>query len=181
MRPGSNGSVAQLDPARDIRARTFYDAQGRKIGELDGERYLTEFTFDVTNVRQTIRYNRQLTDTAGTATFTTLKNEAVTNAAPTHTTRYTYNGLGQVLTETNFENTETLYSYNVAGNLIATTRREQRLSAEARTTRTRYDAIGRITHELTAEGAVALAALPGQPDPGADRRGLEPLRRRVRV
>jgi YD repeat-containing protein len=161
LRPGSAGSTAQLDPARDIRTRFFYDAQGRKIGELDGERYLTEFTFDVaTNVRQTIRYNRVLTDPSGTATFAALKAEAT--AAPavtTHVTRYTYDGLGQLLTETNFENTETLYSYDIAGNLIATTRANN-VSAEARTTRQRYDVLGRLTHELSAEGAVALAALP---------------------
>ncbi len=174
LRPGSSGSVAQLDANRDIRARFFYDAQGRKTGELDGGRYLTEIVYDVAgNVMQTIRYddvNGNLSqtarssdiraDTSGTTTIAALKTAAIAANAATHSTSYTYDGLGQVLTETNFENTQTLYSYDIAGNLIATTRADG-VSAEARTARTRYDVMGRVTQELTAEGAAALAALPG--------------------
>ncbi len=163
LRPGSSGSTAQLDPARDIRTRFFFDAQGRKVGELDGERYLTEQVYDVAgNVTQSTRYNVVLTDAGGTTTFATLRSAAVAAGAATHTTAFTYNGLRRVLTETNFENTQTLYSYDVAGNLISTTRANG-AGVEARTTQTRYDVLGRVTQELTAEGTAALAALGGSP------------------
>ncbi len=74
LRPGSTGSTAQLDAARDITTRFFHDAQGRRVGELDGERYLTETVYDVAgNVSQTIRYDVALTFTPGTSTFATLR------------------------------------------------------------------------------------------------------------
>jgi YD repeat-containing protein len=156
------GTLATLRPstdARDITERYFYDAQGRTIGVLDGENYLTEKVYDVAgHVTQSIRYDSQVTYTAGTSTFSTLKSAA--NGAPTHATSYTYDGLGQVLTETNFEGTETLYTYDVAGNVVAVSRANG-VSAEVRTARTRYDVLGRVTQELTGEGGVALAALGG--------------------
>ena len=161
MRPGAAGSTAQLDAARDITIRYFYDAQGREVGVLDGERYLTESVYDVAGkVSQSIRYDRVLTYTAGTSTFATLKTAAT--GAATQATSFTYDGLGQVLTATNFEGSQTLYSYDVAGNVIKTTRANG-VSAEARTTARRYDVMGRVTQELSGEGSVALAALGASP------------------
>lgn len=150
-----------LDAARDITTRYFYDGQGRKVGQLDGENYLTENVYDVAgNITQSNRYDRVLTFTPGTSTFATLKTAAT--GATTHTTSFTYDGLGKVLTQTNFENTQTLYTYDIAGNLISTTRANG-VSGEARTTAKRFDALGRVTQELTAEGSAALAALGGTP------------------
>ncbi len=162
LRPGSAGSVAQPDAARDIRTRSFYDGQGRKVGELDGERYLTELVYDVAgNVTQSIRYDRVLTDTNGTATFATLRAAATVAGTATHSTAFTYDGAGRVLTETNFESTQTVYAYDSVGNVVTATFANG--TTEGRTTRSRYDLLGRVTQELTAEGNAALTALGASP------------------
>ena len=153
MRPGSPGSTAQTDAQRDITTRIFYDPQGRKIGSLDGQRYFTEAVYDVSgNPVQSIRYDRELSTSA--TTFTAAKSEAA--GAITHTTVRTFDGLGQVLTETNFENTQTSYTYDLVGHVINAT---TGVGTDARTTSVRYDALGRVKQELSGEGNAALAAL----------------------
>jgi YD repeat-containing protein len=144
------------DPERDSHHYCFYDGQGRKIGALDAEGYLTETVYDVAgNVSQTVRYDRVLTYTAGTSTFQTLKTAAA--GAVTHTTADLYDGAGRLKEETNFEGTITRYDYDDLGRLIGTTRAAT--TTEARTTQTRYDLLGRVLQELTAEGSAAIAAL----------------------
>jgi YD repeat-containing protein len=76
------------DPERDSHHYCFYDGQGRKIGALDAEGYLTETVYDVAgNVSQTVRYDRVLTYTAGTSTFQTLKTAAPADSRRRRTSR----------------------------------------------------------------------------------------------
>lgn len=137
------------DPERDITTYFLYDGQGRQVGELDGEGYLTETVYDVSgNVSQLIRYDRLLTYVAGASTLATLKLAAA--GAPTQTHSYQYDGASRVTQETNYEGTIATYAYDAVGNLVATTKAHG--TAEARTTEARYDFLGRVTQELTAAG-----------------------------
>ncbi|HEV7609219.1 MAG TPA: hypothetical protein VGO61_17895 [Steroidobacteraceae bacterium] len=86
------------DEEMDIVSRFYYDGQGRKIGELDGEGYLTETQYDVDgNVVQTARYDKSITSAIAvddTTTLTTLRNTAF--GAIAHTTKFEYDGAGRV-------------------------------------------------------------------------------------
>ena len=148
LRPAADNETA-TDPEQDIRGYFFYDGQGRQVGVLDGEGYLTETVYDLAgNVSQSIRYNRVLTYTAGSSTFATLKTAAA--GATTQTQSYLFDGARRVTQETNYEGTITTYTYDAVGNLLSTTRAQG--ASEARTTEARYDFLGRVTQELTAEG-----------------------------
>lgn len=141
-----------VDPEEDVHSYFFYDGQGRRIGVLDAEGYLTETVYDVAgHASQQTRFNRHLTYTPGTSTFATLRAAAVASPTPSsHTTSFQYDGAGRVIRETNHEGTVTQYTYDSLGRLTATTRAYD--TTEARTTEARYDYLGRLLQELTAEG-----------------------------
>ena len=150
-----------VDPERDVHSYFFYDGQGRQIGVLDAEGYLTQTRYNANgDISQTIRYNRVLTYTAGTSTFATLT--AAAQGATSRTMSYDYDGSGRVTSETNYEGTVTKYVYNDVGQLISTTRALG--TSEARTTATRYDFLGRVTRELSAEGAARITSSMSQSD-----------------
>ena len=116
---------------------------------LDGEGYLTETVYDVAgNVEQTIRYDRRLTYTAGSSTFSSLRTAA--QGATSRTMSYQYDGAGRVTQETNYQGTITTYAYDSVGQLISTTKAQG--TSEARTSDVRYDVLGRVIQELSAEG-----------------------------
>jgi len=152
LRPAADTTITSGSPEQDIVSRFFYDGQGRRIGVLDAEGYLTETVYDVAaQIVQTSRYDRALTYTEGTSTFQTLRTAALASPAPvTHTTGYQYDGAGQLTQETNHEGTVTTYRYDDVGNLVSSTRADG--TTQARTTETRYDFLGRVIQELTAEG-----------------------------
>jgi YD repeat-containing protein len=146
------------DFERDITTNYFYDGQGRQVGVLDGERYLTETVYDVAgNISQTIVYNKVLTYSAS-STLTSLRNAALAApAAVTHTTTYQYDGFGRVTQSTNFEGTQSNTVYDSAGSVTSVT--DAAGTAESRQRQTRYDELGRVVRELTGEGSAALATL----------------------
>lgn len=136
------GALPTADAAKDIRTYYFHDGHGRRIGELDGERYLTEHEYDSNGrLLKTLRYLQPVTGPITTLDAARpLAGEAKTQAS------YLYDALGRVTTEINAEDTWTRYRYDVAGNLTSTTRAYN--TDEARTSATRYDLLGRVTEEL---------------------------------
>lgn len=150
------------DPERDATAYFFYDGQGRKVGELDAEGFLNETVYDVAGrVSQALRYNSVLTYATG-ATLASLK-VAVPTTATRITTQYQYDGAGNVVSETTttgtttaFDSITTTYQYNSVGQLASATRASG--TTEARTTQTRYDALGRVVQELSGEGSRQITA-----------------------
>jgi YD repeat-containing protein len=158
LRPAVDNTVTPTSPARDIVTYFFYDAQGRQIGALDGESYLTETVYDAAgNITQTNRWDRVLTYTAGVSTFATLRSAATSttpSAAVVHTTSCLYDGAGRKTQETDYQGTVTTYTYDSVGNLVRTTRASG--TGEARTTDTSYDFLGRVLQELSPEGRAAL-------------------------
>jgi YD repeat-containing protein len=163
LRPALDNETATT-PEQDIVSYFFYDGQGRRIGALDGEHYFTETVYDVAGqVTQAIRYDRQLTYTPGTSNFATLKAAATTAPAPKiHTQAYEYDGAGRVVEETDFEGTVTTYKYDDVGNLISSTRAFG--TTQARTTEKRYDELGRVKQELTAQGHALITGGMSQQD-----------------
>lgn len=160
LRPALDNTNEPGSTERDIRSRYFYDGRGRLVGELDGENYLTETYYginfgDADLVQMVMRYDKQLTYQDGD-TLSDLKQQIqYTDSA--RTTHYRYNGAGEVVKETVQVGTELVYSstatefgYDLAGRVVRVTRGYD--SQVIRTTRVRYDALGRVVQELTAEG-----------------------------
>ncbi|MFC4314280.1 hypothetical protein ACFPN2_34770, partial [Steroidobacter flavus] len=143
-----------IDSERDQVTEYYYDSMGRLTGVLDAEGYLTETQYDgASNVSKRIRYDQVL---SYRSTLSTLK-ALVVDATVRETTDYTYDGEGKLIgevvtrgTPTSASSITTTYSYDIAGNLISTTRAAG--SDEARTTDVRYDFLGRVIQELSAEG-----------------------------
>lgn len=152
-----------LDPERDAITYYFYDGQGRQTGILDAEGYLTETVFNVAgHVAERIRYDVPLTYTAG-ATVDSLRN-GVGTAVIRERTVYTRDGLGQVTSETTTRGTSTAgassttsYGYDLIGNVTSETRAD-------RTIEKRYDRLGRLIAELSAEGRALITAGMSQDD-----------------
>ncbi len=157
LRPATDDETA-TDPERDAATYFFYDNQGRRNGSLDAEGYLTETVYDTAGrVAQQIRYDSVRSYTAG-ATVASLRPTAVLM----HRTDFTYDGAGRVVQETsvqgvsspNLASVTTLRSYDLADNVVSVTAASG--SAEARTMQARYDALGRVVAELSAEGTAQI-------------------------
>ncbi len=144
------------DPERDASTYFYYDGQGRKVGELDAEGYLTETVYDVaSNVSQTIRFDKALTWSAS-STLASLRTAAnASPAAPTRTVSYQYDGAGRVVQTIDFQGTQSNFAYDSVGNLISTSAATG--TSEARLDQVRYDLLGRVIRQLSGEGSQALA------------------------
>lgn len=152
LRPAPDNETTTT-PERDATTYYFYDGQGRQVGELDAEGYLTETVYDVAGrVAQSIRYGTVRTYAAND-TLADLRPAAGT---PAHTSSFAYDGLGRVAQDTDYEGTVTTYAYDGADRLTSRTRAAG--TGEARTRQSRYDALGRVTQELTAEGYARITA-----------------------
>jgi YD repeat-containing protein len=154
------GLVPTTGAAKNIETYTYYDAAGRKVAEVDGEKYLTELTYDKNgNLWKTIRYATKLTATITTDTRPTAP------AGGTHVLENTWDALGRLWKQKNFEGTVTEYEYDSLGHVIRTTAALG--TTDARTLRVRYDDQGRVKAELSAEGAKALEGLTSPADDAA--------------
>ncbi|HWM69348.1 MAG TPA: hypothetical protein VNO35_22350 [Steroidobacteraceae bacterium] len=148
--------MAQLrptaDPLNDITSHFFYDGEGRQVGVLDGEGYLSETVYDTAgNVSQQIRYDKARVYVAG-ATLADLR----TLNVPTHTISFQYDGANRLVQETNYEGTLTTNTYDLVGDLISTTQAAG--TSDARTTQERYDSLGRVIAQLSAQGASLISS-----------------------
>ncbi|MBK6006911.1 LysM peptidoglycan-binding domain-containing protein [Ramlibacter ginsenosidimutans] len=150
------GTLAQLTPAAsasDIHEFSLYDGEGRVVGRIDGEGYLTESVYDGNgNETWSTRYATRA-NTAAVA----LGNLAAVRPAPTPQDRCTlrsFDSLDRLMQETSPEGVVTQYAYDSAGNLVSTVRAAG--TGEVRTLLVRYDVQGRLTGELSAVGASLL-------------------------
>jgi YD repeat-containing protein len=145
---GTTLDEVRPDPeSNDITTRYFYDGEGRQIGALDGVGYLTETLYDAAgNVSQQIRYDSVLNFFDG-ATVDSLRPTGVA----THTTSFVYDGANRLVQQTNFEGTVQANVYDAVGNLVSSTSAQG--TTEARTSQSRYDALGRVIAQLTPQGS----------------------------
>src|SRR5262249_15473444 len=150
----TSGTLAQLIPAAsaaDIHTYNLYNARGQLAGSVDGEGFLTETVYDTAgNVTQSIRYATRVTYTAG-ATLASLRPAA---NAQDQATSATYSALNQVASRTDIDGTVTQYTYDNVGNLTQTVKAVN--TGDARTILAQYDKQGRLTAQLSANGAALL-------------------------
>ena len=179
----ASGTLAQLRPAasaaNDQTTRHYYDGQGRRVGILDAQGYLTEWVYDEAgNTRAERRYNTGLIWQSGD-TLATLRSRA----GASREIRMAYNGLGQLATQTNPEGTVTRYTYDEAGRLVRTESAQG--TSEVREGHRRYNVFGELIGELSGEAAPHL--LPGMTESQLDavyaqhgvRHGYDALGRRI--
>lgn len=148
------GTLSQLNPGSnsdDIRSFTLYNARGQVSGQVDGERYLTEFVYDDNgNVASSIRYAARVQYVAGS----TVAGTRPASSPKDQVHSYTYTALNQVETSTDQYGTVTRYAYDSVGNLLQTTSAVG--TDQVRTLNARYDLQGRLTGELSGEGGALL-------------------------
>ncbi|WP_284620667.1 hypothetical protein, partial [Aquabacterium humicola] len=169
----AGGSLQQLkDAASDAASPTAadhqheyiaYDNKGRMRFRVDAEGYLTEYARDGRgNVLVEKRWYNKANPYTGVQTLSQTRpaphgNDAVTTS--------TYDGANRLRTVTAQGITKT-FAYDDAGRLIkvlsAVATSEERISL------VRHDALGRVTHELSAKGARILADNPGLSDDGVE-------------
>ncbi len=151
---GQLGALLPTGTANDIQTTNLYNARGQLAGEVDAQGYLTEMVFDANgNVTQTLRYATAINPvnlTAG-ATVASVRPAA---SVQDQVSRTQWDALNRIAQTTNAEGTVTQYSYDSVGNLTSTVVALN--STDQRTLLHRYDLQGRVTAELSAEGAALL-------------------------
>ncbi|MES2937303.1 MAG: DUF2235 domain-containing protein [Pseudomonadota bacterium] len=150
------GTLAQLLPASsdgDTTTTLLSNNKGQVTGIVDAEGYLTEKVYDADgNLARTVRYAGKVTAACGPGSSV-----ADVRPAPSpqdQSTRWSYDALGRVAQQTDVQGTVTQFSYDKAGNLVKTVAALGQ--PDTRTLLARYDVQGRMTGELTAEGALQL-------------------------
>ncbi|QND84809.1 RHS repeat/ LysM domain-containing protein [Chromobacterium vaccinii] len=154
-RANAGDTLAAIRPAAgaaDQRTRALYDGEGRVVGQVDAEGYLSETVYDGQGrVAQTLRYAQRANPGDSLAQ---LRPAADRNDRKT---LRQYDGAGQLIREeTQPGGLVTTYQYDAQGHLTATTRSA---GADSRSQLSRYDSQGRAIQTLGGEGAQALAAL----------------------
>jgi YD repeat-containing protein len=139
-------------PAKDRVTRHYYNGRDQKVGELDGEGYLTVWTFDEQgNSRSERRYeNRAL----NVLDADTMAHALAKIANPTFTeTRQSYNALGQLTGTVDIQGTTTAYRYDEAGRLVGTTLASGSTLAEGgeRGSVVRLNSFGEVIGEISGE------------------------------
>ncbi|SFQ19233.1 YD repeat-containing protein, partial [Variovorax sp. PDC80] len=138
----------------DIRTYSFYNARGQLVGQVDGEGYFTETTYDLRgNVTQTKRYLKPAKSPAAAgATLSTVRPDA---DPLDQVVTQTWSAANQLLSRTNVEGTVTSFTYDLAGRLVQTSTAAG--TTDERIERQRYDIQGRLIGELDGRGSAAVA------------------------
>ena len=124
----------------------FYDSQGRRIGVVDEQGYLSETVFDEANLQtRTRRYLTPVLVSQGES-LGTLRARA--GAQQTTTTQF--DSYGRVDNVVSYDGTRTRNIYDSAGRLVRTIVAEG--TADETATRTRYNAFGEITGVVSGVG-----------------------------
>ncbi|MDB5842116.1 MAG: rane protein of unknown function, partial [Herminiimonas sp.] len=154
----TTGALSAMIPAagdKDIHVHTLYNGKGQVSGRIDGEGYLTETVYDtVGNLAGTIRYAARVALPPSGIAGATVAALRPASGAEDRVVSNTYTALGQLLSQTNAEGTETRYGYDSAGNLLSTTVAAG--TADLRSITRQYDLQGRLTAELSAQGVSQL-------------------------
>lgn len=160
--PGSNDPAAWRPANTDdaLHSFFFYDGQGRVVGSVDEQQFLSETVYnDTLNTKQTLRYPTPVTLAAGD-NLASVRSRAGTAQ---QTSLFRYDDFGRLREVTALDGaTITRNDYDEAGRLVRV------LSAadtdEERVHHTFYNAFGEVTATLGGEGSAWLGA-----NPSADR------------
>jgi YD repeat-containing protein len=158
------GDLAKITPATHAKDQVdtfFYDGRGQLRGSVDAEGYLTRnFYTDRGQLADQTRYATPLaqqpawTDDFDALVLAIRPGGAYARESEDRFTTWRYRLDGQLANTTNHEGTKTSYEYDSAGRLVKTTAGDGR--ADKRVGLARYDAWGRKTAELSAEGAAKI-------------------------
>ncbi|KPL66749.1 hypothetical protein SZ64_00705 [Erythrobacter sp. SG61-1L] len=162
--------------AKDVVARSFYNAAGQHVGVLDGEGYLSETIYDAAGVAiETIAY-ATATKAADRAsgTFEALRAYVAGSSTVDRFGYAVYDGQGLLRFDINAQGGVVGYGYDAAGRLVSTTVYTTELDLGAladrtyasvkaavtsnavdRTSHTVYDSAGRVAYTVDAKGGVA--------------------------
>lgn len=102
--------------AGDVSKRYFYDKDGRLIGTIDGEKYVVRNTYDQAGqlVATTTYANATTAASPTTASFNTII-AGITTSAQDRTTRFVYDGTGQLRYTIDGLGNAVRYDYDAAG------------------------------------------------------------------
>ncbi|WP_256081313.1 DUF4214 domain-containing protein [Massilia sp. YIM B04103] len=161
----SSSDINALRPAAhaaDLRQRFIYDGRNQLVGSIDADNYLTETTYDQAG---NVASRRRYAVAVSTPAAPTLASVGKVLHAADRLSSYTYTSLNQLLRESTAGGLFTDYQYDAAGNVVTVTR--GMTAAAERASSKRYDALGRLTAQLTEEGTAELAKLGSDPAPAA--------------
>ena len=152
----ADGALPDLRPladaANDQTTRHFYGGRGALVGTLDAQGYLTTWIHDQAgNVRAERRYSNLIAWSTGSDV-----SDLLPLAGTYREQRMVYNGLGQIVAETNAEGTVTRYGYDDAGRLVTT--QVAYGTSDVREGNLRYNAFGELIGQLDGEGSIHLVA-----------------------
>ncbi|SFH03275.1 YD repeat-containing protein, partial [Duganella sp. CF458] len=139
--------------AADIHSFVYYDKKGQKSGEVNGEGYLTEYSYDTSGRLETTRRyaNKALGTPSAASALDALRPVA---SSEDQVTTSKWNKLGQLASRTNADGSITTFSYDNVGALTGTT--VAKGSSDERTVLKRYDLQGRVVAELPGTGVALL-------------------------
>ncbi|SFH03369.1 YD repeat-containing protein, partial [Duganella sp. CF458] len=139
--------------AADIHSFVYYNKKGQKAGEVNGEGYLTEYSYDTSGrLETTRRYANKALGTPSTTSALDALRPAVSGEDQVTTSKW--NKLGQLASQTNADGTISTFSYDNVGALTGTT--VAKGSSDERTVLKRYDLQGRVVAELPGTGVALL-------------------------
>ncbi len=156
----AQGSFASLVPAassNDQSTFTFYDTLGRVSASIDASGMLTQVSYDAAGrVALTVIHGVPLALSVlqSITPATTLADLALQPTPKDRPTHNTYDTLGRLVSQTDWQNDVTAWGYDAAGNVTSTTVHQG--TADEATTLSRYDLAGRLVQKLSANGAVLL-------------------------
>jgi YD repeat-containing protein len=172
--PPATAVLPATDP-RDRVARNFYDRDGNLVGELDGEGYLRQAVYDKAGQKiANFEFATATTSTLrATGTFAALLASVGTSTGD-RSSRYVYDGQGQLRFAINSVNQVIETNYDVAGRIVSNIRYAAAMAATSdytydnikalvaplasnaanRISRTVYDAAGREAFTIAPDGSV---------------------------
>jgi YD repeat-containing protein len=133
----------------------YYDGQGRVVGSVNEQGFLTETVYDAeANKQQSVRYLNAVA-VLPTDTLATLKTKA---GSAKQTTTIEYDGFGRVSRSIGVDGTVMRNEYDSAGRLVRQVSADS--TGEQRASRTRYNAFGEVTGTLGGVGEATLGVNP---------------------
>jgi YD repeat-containing protein len=156
----ANGTLNDLRPAGsadDIVSYTLYDAERDVVADIDGEGYLTEYSYDANGNRiQTRSYATPVAAAvlSGITATTTLASVRPAVNTVDQIQSATYDALNRIVTSTDAQGAVTFRAYDAVGNMTSITVAHG--TAEARTESITYDLAGRLTVSTDARGNTTL-------------------------
>ena len=133
-----------ISGSESLSTHYFYDAQGRQVGVVNEQGFLTQTVFDIASrSTSTIQFMTPVTVSDGD----TLEQIISRAGTDIRTTTQVADGFGRLVSATSHDGTRTQYEYNSVGRLIRTVYAAG--TSEETTSRIRYNAFGDATGEVS--------------------------------